>query len=435
MLASLSPALDLRPSRADRRRAARPRGRQRGDRPRTTVALALAGAPSLVADHGARAGRPGPHDRRRRRARADARCARSRACSPCSPARCAGPASGSAASALIVVVSELRATTTRAVALAGIAALAVYGSVAIGGARDDLLRGLDANFGEYLQTARHLGDDGRQRPHDQLVRRRRRAASRSPALPVCARCAPTRAASSTSATRRMWMIARPAGDDAADPRQPAAQRRLGHADSAAAQRRLGDRLRGLRRRTPPARRRRASRCRRPSGPARLARRRDHDQPRLGAGRGDPRRRGLQRATGRATDPTALEVDLAPGRRGRGRRAARCGARSATGRASACRRFAERQRQYAADSRQGLQALSEIATLLLIAAALAVASALSAAIWQRRARLASLKIQGYDTAQLWRALLLESAIVLGVGCVDRRGCSASTDTRSRAAGCD
>ena len=78
-------------------------------------------------------------------------------------------------------------------------------------------------------------------------------------------------------------------------------------------------------------------------------------------------------------------------------------------------FAERQRQYAADSRQGLQALSEIATLLLIAAALAVASALSAAIWQRRARLASLKIQGYGTAQLWRALLLESSIVLGVGC--------------------
>jgi putative ABC transport system permease protein len=78
-------------------------------------------------------------------------------------------------------------------------------------------------------------------------------------------------------------------------------------------------------------------------------------------------------------------------------------------------FQERQRQYAADSRQGLYALSEIATLLLIAAGLAVASALSAAIWQRRARLASLKIQGYGTAQLWRALVLESAVVLGIGC--------------------
>ena len=64
--------------------------------------------------------------------------------------------------------------------------------------------------------------------------------------------------------------------------------------------------------------------------------------------------------------------------------------------------------------QGLHSLSEIATLLLIAAALAVASALSAAIWQRRGMLASLKIQGYDTAQLWRAVLLESAIVLSLG---------------------
>jgi putative ABC transport system permease protein len=52
--------------------------------------------------------------------------------------------------------------------------------------------------------------------------------------------------------------------------------------------------------------------------------------------------------------------------------------------------------------------------VLIAAALAVACALSAAIWQRRPRLASLKVQGYDSRQLWRALLLESAVVLAVG---------------------
>ena len=56
-------------------------------------------------------------------------------------------------SSLIIVVSELRAITTRSVALAGIAALALYGSVAIGGARADLIRGLDVNFTEYLHTA------------------------------------------------------------------------------------------------------------------------------------------------------------------------------------------------------------------------------------------------------------------------------------------
>jgi putative ABC transport system permease protein len=64
---------------------------------------------------------------------------------------------------------------------------------------------------------------------------------------------------------------------------------------------------------------------------------------------------------------------------------------------------------------GLRSLSEIARLLIIAAALAVAAALCAVIWQRRPRLASMKLQGYDRWQLWRALLLESAIVLGVGC--------------------
>ena len=40
----------------------------------------------------------------------------------------------------------------------------------------------------------------------------------------------------------------------------------------------------------------------------------------------------------------------------------------------------------------------------------------AAVWQRRARLAALKIQGFDRLQLWRALLLESVILLSVGCL-------------------
>jgi putative ABC transport system permease protein len=81
-----------------------------------------------------------------------------------------------------------------------------------------------------------------------------------------------------------------------------------------------------------------------------------------------------------------------------------------------RTSSERDLQSEQSARQGLQTLSEIATLLLIAAGLAIAAALSAAVWQRRVRLASLKIQGYATGQLWRALLLESAITIGVGCL-------------------
>ena len=77
---------------------------------------------------------------------------------------------------------------------------------------------------------------------------------------------------------------------------------------------------------------------------------------------------------------------------------------------------EREALSNASAREGLRTLGEISTLLLIAAALAVASALSATVWQRRARLAALKMQGYDTAQLWRAVVLESAVTVGVGAV-------------------
>lgn len=118
---------------------------------------------------------------------------------------------------------------------------------------------------------------------------------------------------------------------------------------------------------------------------------------------------------RTNQPSALEVNLRPG-------VSEAAARRAVVRALGHRpglgvqTYGERRSQYESDSRQGLYALSEISSLLLIAAALAVAAALSAAIWQRRARLASLKIQGYVTGQLWRALLLESAVVLSIGCV-------------------
>jgi putative ABC transport system permease protein len=53
-------------------------------------------------------------------------------------------------SAFVLAVRELRTTSMPLVALAGVGALAIYGSVAIGGARHDLLTGLDTNFREYL---------------------------------------------------------------------------------------------------------------------------------------------------------------------------------------------------------------------------------------------------------------------------------------------
>jgi putative ABC transport system permease protein len=75
----------------------------------------------------------------------------------------------------------------------------------------------------------------------------------------------------------------------------------------------------------------------------------------------------------------------------------------------------RERRHEAQAAQGLSRLTEIRTLVLIAAVLAMAAAMGAMIWQRRARLADMKVDGFSRLVLWRALLWESAILLGVGC--------------------
>jgi putative ABC transport system permease protein len=66
-------------------------------------------------------------------------------------------------------------------------------------------------------------------------------------------------------------------------------------------------------------------------------------------------------------------------------------------------------------RQGLARLTQIAALVLIAAALAMAAAMGAMIWQRRPRLAGMKVDGFSQGELWRALLWETALLLGAGC--------------------
>jgi putative ABC transport system permease protein len=68
------------------------------------------------------------------------------------------------------------------------------------------------------------------------------------------------------------------------------------------------------------------------------------------------------------------------------------------------------------NRQALARLSQIATLILLVAVLAMASAMGAMVWQRRPRLAKLKLEGIPRAELWRTILLESLLLLGVGCL-------------------
>jgi putative ABC transport system permease protein len=68
------------------------------------------------------------------------------------------------------------------------------------------------------------------------------------------------------------------------------------------------------------------------------------------------------------------------------------------------------------TRQGLERLSQIATLILVAAVMAMAAAMGAMIWQRRPRLAKLKLEGFPHRELWYTIVLESLMLLGVGCL-------------------
>ncbi len=77
---------------------------------------------------------------------------------------------------------------------------------------------------------------------------------------------------------------------------------------------------------------------------------------------------------------------------------------------------QREQSQRAASRQGLGRLTQIALLVLVAGVLAVATVMGAMIWQRRRRFARMKVQGYERRMLWRALIYESALLIGAGCL-------------------
>jgi putative ABC transport system permease protein len=314
-------------------------------------------------------------------------------------------------SMLPVAVMELRATTTRSVALAGVGALAVYGSVAVEGAHHDLLRGLDQSFGEYLATADLWVTTG----GDDLTTNSfaaRGLPERIARAPGVADVRPYQGGLLDVGERRLWIVARPPADRSPI---PASQVREGDLARATSRIRAGgwasvsdvfardrDLAVGNRFALPT-----------PTGP--LALRVAAITSNLGWPPGGVILNTADYARAWATgDPSALQVDLRPGvSPAAGKRAVE----RALGRKTGLRvqTLAERRAQYAALSRQGLGSLTQISTLLLIAAALAVAAALGAAVWQRRARLAALKIQGFEEWQLWRSLVLEGAVVLALGC--------------------
>ncbi|MHB8242929.1 MAG: ABC transporter permease [Solirubrobacteraceae bacterium] len=312
-----------------------------------------------------------------------------------------------------LAIVELDATATRSVALAGVAALALYGMVAIQGARHDLLSGLDAALVQYLNTA----DIWVTTDNNFLTINSFHAEGAPAAIarqPGIASVREYQGELLDVGTRRLWIRARsPADQTLIQPSQllqgdlTQATRLIRHGGWAAVSNgfaterrlRVGDSF------TLPS----------PSGavPLKVAAITTNVGWAPGAitlNDNDYRRRW------QATDPTALEINLKPGVTPA---AGRQQVKNALGHRPGLmvETFNERKARYEESARQGIKSLSEISLLLLIATSLAIASALSAAIWQRRARLASLKSHGFDSRQLWRSLLLESTVLLAVGCLD------------------
>jgi putative ABC transport system permease protein len=113
-------------------------------------------------------------------------------------------------------------------------------------------------------------------------------------------------------------------------------------------------------------------------------------------------------------PSAYQIGLRPGvssARGRSEVVHALGAGSAL----AVQTPQEREFNDRETARKGLSRLTQIALLVLIAGVLAMAAAMGATIWQRRPRIADMKVDGFSGSVLWRALLVESALLLGAGC--------------------
>lgn len=311
-----------------------------------------------------------------------------------------------------VTAIEMNATATRSVALAGVAALAVYGSVAVGGARVDLLRGLDrAVEQEWGSAPVWVSPDENIFDADSFAVTAPHALARAGG--VVAAVHAHQGGFLDLGVHRLWIRAVPPSGEAMILSSQILQGDLLSADARLHQTgwiavsdgfaeehdlRIGS----------------SFQLPTPSGPASVR------VAAITTNMGWPSGTITLSTTDYArywqtTSPTALALSLRPG------------VSAATARNTVRKLLAgqatlqvqtsvQRIAQVKRIVHQGLSTLSAIATLLLITAALALAAALATAIHQRRSRLAALKAQGFDTLQLWRGVLLESAVVLAIGCV-------------------
>jgi putative ABC transport system permease protein len=313
---------------------------------------------------------------------------------------------------LLVAARALRATTVRSLALAATGAIAVFGSVAAEGAHNDLLNGLYRDYSQYVGTA----DVWVTNNSDEL------ATTDFSADGLPARIASLPGVSSVRSYqggyldvdgRRVWIIARPSD---ANGMIPSSQIVNGNLAQATARLRTGGWITVSQQLAAALHVKVGGRLVLATPTGSVGYRLAATTTNLGwsAGAIVLNTQDYRNAWA-STNPTALEVDV---RLGTNPQTVRREIVGALGPGSALRVQTRGQRAATADSlaRQGLERLSQISLLLIIAAALAMAAAMAAAIWQRRSSLASLRIQSFQPRQLRGVLLCESGLVLGAGCV-------------------
>jgi putative ABC transport system permease protein len=313
---------------------------------------------------------------------------------------------------LTVAARALRATTVRSLALAATGAIAVFGCVVAEDSHSDLLHGLYGDYSEYVSTA----DLWVASDHDNLATisfPSSRLQARIAAVPGVASVRSYRGGFLDFAGRRVWIIAR-------DPRTPslvpAAQLEEGNTGAASARLREGGWI-VLSKQLADAHHAHVGASLTlptPSGPVpfRIA----ATTTNLGWSPGAIILNGNDyRRAWRTADASALEVDA---RGGVDVARLRRSVRAALGPGTALKVQTGAQRAAAADAvaRQGLSRMSQITLLLMIAAALAMAAAMGAGIWQRRSSLAALRIHSFSPRQLRGVLAFEALLVLGTGAV-------------------
>jgi putative ABC transport system permease protein len=315
---------------------------------------------------------------------------------------------------LALALGGVRGTTVRALALSATGAVALFGGVALGGARANLLAGVRGFAHSYAADAPiWVGEAGDNQATQQLAGDGGQA--QIARVAGVASVARFQGAFLAYGPRRVWVIARPAGGA----RNVLATQTIGGAQAGAL---AGERLAqggwiALSQQIA------AEHHAHVGGTLTLPTPAGEVAYRVAAlttnlawspGVVFTSDSDFARAWG-TTAPSALAVRPAPGASSDGviaRIKAALGPGSGLEVASA----ATREASIDALTSEGLSQLGVISTLMLVVAIMALAAALASSINQRRGALAGLRLAGAAPARLRRIMLVEASLMLGAGCL-------------------